>query len=271
MIIITHRKPHLDEVVAAWLLTKFDPACQDCTYQFDQHSINGIHVPNQADYIGLGVGKGKYNEHNLLHGQSCAKLVYEDLLHRGLIPNEEFEDRALAWLVEYSHNEDTAEYSSDDPLRRSFQLPAIIRGIWLTQDGDQAVMREGLKLIDAVMARMNERAKFLPDWDRRIEFTSRYGKSVAVASEYTASDEVAYHHGFAVIVQKDTKQEYAGYRAHPHSHIDFTEIYEKLKALEPETWYLHQSKQVLITANKKDSGLSLTKLSLLQLIDLIKK
>ncbi len=269
MIIITHRKPHLDEVVAAWLLTTFDPALKDATFEFVGYSTDGRNVPTGEQYVAIGVGRGKFDEHGLKVGHSCNQLVYQDLLHRGLIPNDRFEDKAIEWLVDYAHKEDTGQWENTDPNYTSFSIPSILRGFWLVHQDDQLLMQRGLEIVAAVVAQLDERAKFLLDWDKRIEFDTKWGKAVAVHSAYRGSDVFAYHHGFVLRVQTDPTKDFGDYRAPADSQVDLTALYKKLNALEPGTWYLHQSKKILTASLDSTVGAS-TKKSLQALIDLVR-
>lgn len=269
--IVTHRKPHLDEVVASWLLETFDPAYNGCDYVFIALNPTGGDMPKGEQYVGLGVGRGKYDEHGLKVGQSATKLVFEDLMHRGLIPNEVHEDKALEWLVHYAHQEDTGMWETNDPAYTSFSIPAILRGHYLVMNDDRAIITFGHQIIDAVMANLNARAKFLADWDKRIEFDSKWGKAVALTSQFKASDAFAYHQGFVLRVQKDPTKDFGDFRAPATSDVDLTDIYAEVEKLEPGAWFLHQSKKILVASNDPASGLPTTKISLPALIDLVRK
>lgn len=273
-IIVTHKKPHLDEVVASWLLRTFDPAFRDCSFQFIGQNPRGTGVPAGPEFVGLGIGRGKYDEHGLRIRQSASRLVYQDLMHRGLIPNDDHEDKAIAWLVEYAHNQDTGQWETTDPQYTSFGLPSILRGAWLTSPesgADQAEMELGLRLIDCIMAELNERAKFLADWDQRIEFDSLWGKAVALSSTYRASDVFAYHQGFVLRVQKDPTKDYGDFRGPADSSVDLSAVYDRVNALEPGAWFLHQSKKILVASNDPALGLPTTKLTLRQLVDFVQR
>lgn len=269
--IVTHRKPHLDEVVAAWLLTTFDPALKDAAFQFVGYTTDGSNVPTGAQYIAIGVGRGKFDEHRLQVGHSCCQLVYQDLMHRGLIPNDCFEDKAVEWLVDYAHKEDTGQWELTDPNYTSFSIPAILRGIWMVHQDDQVLMQKGLEIIAAVAAQLDERAKFLADWDRRIEFDTQWGKAVAVHSSFRGSDAIAYHHGFVLRAQTDPTKAFGDFRAPANSKVDLADLYQKLNALEPGSWYLHQSKKILTSNVDPSNGHEPTKFTLQQLIDFVKK
>lgn len=269
-VIVTHKKPHLDEVVAAWLLTTFDPALSGATFQFVGYTTDGSNVPKGEQYLPIGVGRGKFDEHSLKVGHSCCQLVYQDLLHRGLIPNDRYEDKALAWLVDYAHKEDTGQWELTDPQYTSFSIPAILRGLWLVHQDDQVLMTKGLDIIHAVVAQLNERAKFLSDWDKRTEFQTAWGKAVGVDSSYRGSDAFAYHHGFVLRVQTDPTKPFGDYRAPANSQVDLTPLYEKLRQLEPGAWYLHQSKKILTSNVDPSSGSEPTKFTLPELIAFVK-
>lgn len=269
--IVTHRKPHLDEVVASWLLENFDPAFKGCEYVFIALNPTGGDMPRGDQFVGLGVGRGKFDEHGLKVGQSATKLVFEDLMHRGLIPNEIHEDKALEWLVHYAHQEDTGMWENNDPAYTSFSIPAILRGHYLVMNDDRAIITFGHQIIDAVMANLNARAKFLADWDKRIEFDSKWGKAVALVSQFKASDAFAYHQGFILRVQKDPTKDFGDFRGPASSDVDLTAIYQQVEKLEPGAWFLHQSKKILVASNDPASGLPTTKLSLEELISLVKK
>lgn len=270
-IFVTHRKPHLDEVVAAWLMRTFDPDMQDCAFEFITNTPTGGEVPAGDQYVPVGVGRGKYDEHGRHVGHSASQLVFQDLLHRGLIPNDQFEDKAVEWLVDYAHKEDTAQWATDDPDVYSFALPAILRGLWLIHKDDQVVMETGLQVMGGLVAQLNERAKFLKDWEDRIEFETEWGKAVGVHSTYRLADRFAYHHGFALRVQTDPTKPYGDFRANPRSEVDLSNIYEQMNKLEPGQWYLHQSKKILL-ANSDTAGEGRgTKYQLNELIDFVRK
>lgn len=280
--IVTHRRPHLDEVVASWLLRTFDPAFKDCEFYFIANTPTGGNIPAGANMVPLGVGRGKYDEHGMNAGQSATKLVYEDLLSRGLIPNDRYEDKAIAWLVDFAHKEDTGQWELQDEHATSFAIPAILRGVWTVhknswsknkvkgQDPDNAMMRFGLEMIHGLVEQLNERAKFLADWDKRIEFDTKWGKGVGLESTYRGSDVEAYHRGFVLRVQTDPTRPFGDFRAQATSNADLAEVYEKLNAEEPGAWFLHQSHKIVTASMDKEVG-AVTNKTLHQLIDLVRK
>lgn len=272
---VTHKKPHLDEVTAAWLLRKYDPEMRRCDFLFITNTPEGGDVPPGSQYVPVGVGRGKFDEHGRRSGYSACQLVYDDLLHRGLIPNDEVKKKAIEMVVEYTHREDTAQWATTDIHQTAFSIPAILRGLAIrnSKDPSPIMMDRGIEMIDAVYANLKEYAKFLTEWENRIEFESVWGPAVGVHSAYRGADKFAYHHGFVLRVQTDPTKPFGDYRADPKSTVDLKSIYDQLIAREPGSWYLHQTHKILVSNSDSSLGSKrpATNLTLQQLIDLVKK
>ncbi|HET7713069.1 MAG TPA: hypothetical protein VFK94_00655, partial [Patescibacteria group bacterium] len=96
--IITHISPHLDEIVAIWLIRKFDPGWSDCQVDFKATNPAGGEVDLEAvdkdpNVLYLGLGRSKFDEHKLekeAAAHDCAAtLVWKDLLSRDLGPENQ--------------------------------------------------------------------------------------------------------------------------------------------------------------------------------------
>jgi hypothetical protein len=266
--IVTHQRPHLDEVVGIWLLTNFDPACKDFSLEFIPYFGT---APVGDNVVTLGIGGGKYDEHRLKDaGTSATELIYNDLMHRGLIPNNGHEVKALEWLVRFATNEDNGVGYGQDDDARPFHIANIVRSHRDRTNSDDAAIRFGMEIISDVMVELNARATFLKDWESRIEFETKWGKGVAVATDYGRSDAFAYSQGFVLRVNKHLTDTIASIKSDPKSNVDLTEAFAKASELEPTSWYLHQSKKMLISSVSRDSDRTPTSLTLQQLIELVK-
>ena len=220
--IVTHQRPHLDEVVGIWLLTTFEPACKDFSLEFIPYFGT---APVGDNVVTLGIGGGKYDEHHLKEaGTSATELIFNDLMHRGLIPNDGHEVKALEWLVQFATNEDNAVgYGHNDELR-SFHIANIVRSHRDRTNSDEAAIRFGMEIISDVMVELNARAAFLKEWESRIEFDTKWGKGVAVATDYGRSVAFAYSHGFVLWVNTHLSEKISSLKGAPTSDVDLTEI-----------------------------------------------
>lgn len=267
--IVTHQRPHLDEVVGIWLLTTFDPACKDFSLEFIPYFGT---APSGEGVVTLGIGGGKYDEHHLKEaGTSATELIFKDLTQRGLIPNNDHSVKAVEWLVAFATAEDNGVGYGQDDERRPFHIANIVRSHRDRTGSDEEEIRFGLEMISDVMVELNTRAAFLAEWDERIEFDTPWGKGVAVTSDYGRSDAFAYAAGFVLRVNIHRTEPIASLKAVPASNVDLTTAFEAAQKLEPTSWYLHQSKKMLISNVQPGSNRIPTSLTLHQLIDLVKK
>ena len=61
-------------VAALWLLKRFEPSLKKSHFRFVPTSASGVKLP--AHEIGVGVGRGKYDEHKGDLKDSAASLVW---------------------------------------------------------------------------------------------------------------------------------------------------------------------------------------------------
>jgi hypothetical protein len=196
--------------------------------------------------------------------------ILDGAVHRGLIPNNGHEVKALEWLVRFATNEDNGVGYGQDDDARPFHIANIVRSHRDRTNSDDAAIRFGMEIISDVMVELNARATFLKDWESRIEFETKWGKGVAVATDYGRSDAFAYSQGFVLRVNKHLTDTIASIKSDPKSNVDLTEAFAKASELEPTSWYLHQSKKMLISSVSRDSDRTPTSLTLQQLIELVK-
>ena len=101
-------------------------------------------------------------------------------------------------------------------------------------------------------------------------FDSVYGKGIAFNSENSKLRRLVYKKGYDIFLFKDQKTGYAGFKADGYSDINFSNLYYRIKEIEPDAdWFLHSSKQLLLCGSSKAPQKKLTKLSLNQLVEII--
>jgi hypothetical protein len=96
----------------------------------------------------------------------------------------------------------------------------------------------------------------------------------------TINDEVlklSQMMGYRLAIRKDPNEGFVRIKAVPDRRnaetlgIDLTEAYEKLKEMDPDsTWFLHVSKRMLLNGSSKNPTMQGTKLTLDQVIEVLK-
>lgn len=269
-ILLTHERPHLDDVCGIWLYRRYVPGWKHAQVKFLMLKGGGAAVTwkgkpadDDAHVVHVGVGKGKYDEHKGDVGKCAALLVYEDLKRRKLIPAK---DRAaLDRMLEFVVKEDTGQLMGLE--YRSFSLPSLLRAI---PNSDRA-MELGFELLEAVMPRLEDEAQLEKDWKRRIEIETPKGKGIALKSSSHNVEGKAYPLGFTFVIQIEPKHGWRMLRAAPDAKIDFAALSETVRALEPKTsWFLHHTKKMLLNGSTSAPHVVKSRLSLEKLVDLLK-
>ncbi len=268
-ILVTHTRPHLDDVCGIWLYRRFVPSWSRAAVKFISivnggRPYGGRPVDTDPDIVHFGVARGQYDEHKGDLGKSAAVLVWEDLRRRRLLPQDRLEAKALQAVVYFVLEGDLGKHIG--PPEWAYSLDNLIR--WIPDSRER--IRSGSILLEALLNFFKARFTLDRDWKRRKEFKTRWGRGVGLIS--TASGTLrAYADGLTVVVQIDPQHGYRSIRARADSRVNLTRAWKRVQQLEPGAdWYLHHSRRLLICGDEVAPGSKLSKLSLEELIKLLK-
>lgn len=267
--LITHLRPHLDDICALWLLKRYLPEAKDAQIDFIPTDEKGGKVSDDPEIAYVGVGRGRFDEHKGDIGDCAATLVWKHAEPRAAIADP-IEKRAIRKMVAWVFQEDTGRLNTVP--YRAFTAPSIIEGYFDGHDRDSAKTAEfGFAMLDALLMTQKNEVRLEDDWANRKEFASRWGKAVAVVGASRQIDSYAYGRGFPLAVIMDPNATYHTIRADASSDIDLASVYEALRKREPEaSWYFHHSGKMLICGGDHAPGATLSKLSMEELIALLK-
>ncbi len=243
--LVTHLFPHRDDVAALWLLKRYEPSLKTAHFRFLPTSASGLKLSTHE--IGVGVGRGKYDEHKGDLKDSATSLVWKDLKRRGKLPGGAI-GKALAALVDDVRRGDMgAGIGTPGHFRNDTKILQTIAGL----PGSDSLLATGwgFVLMDALLALYAEREEALKAIRAGKVFTTRFGKGVTVRSKMLPgmASTISAELGFAMIVLEHPTRAYLHVRAAPTSNIDLTKLAKEVRATEPDLeWYLHHSKRMLL-------------------------
>jgi hypothetical protein len=266
--LVTHIRPHLDDICALWLLKRLLPEAKDAEISFVPTNERGGDVVDEAEVLYVGVGRGRFDEHKGDIGQCATSLVFAYLKEKSVVP--EAESRAWAKIVDWVLLEDTGKLNS--MANRSFSIPAIIEGHFDRVNRDSAdVTSLVFTILDDLLLMQKNEVIVEDAWAKRVEFDSRFGRAAAVSAKARQLDAYAYSHGVPLILIVDPALTYHTFRADAASDIDLTSVWEKLKEIDAEaSWYFHHSKKMLICGGDHAPYAVPSKLTLEGMIALVK-
>src|SRR3989344_3615266 len=110
--LITHIRPHLDDICAFWLLRRYEPAAAQAPMEFIATDARGGAVPEDPGAILVGVGRGEFDEHKGDVDDCATTLVLKNLEKRGLVPVGDL--RAIEKIAGWVLLEDTGRLNTID-------------------------------------------------------------------------------------------------------------------------------------------------------------
>lgn len=259
--LVTHINPHLDDISAIWLFKKFHPEFKDGEIEFINASRDEAVKNESSEKIYFGTGGGKYDEHKGDLEDCAASLVWKDIKFSGLAGENVTETRALDDLIEWNRLIDLGKGGDAD--FGPFGVQAFIRSKESTQEASLKSLQLGEEILDRIFELLKKIKQSEQDWENRVEFETKFGKSVGVISE-TVDRSFTRNKGFNLILMYDPNFKSAQFFT-PSFEIDLEPIYKKLIEVESSSgWFLHQSHHMVIcgssSAPEHKTNLSFEKL-----------
>lgn len=294
--IITHKSPDLDAIGSAWLILRFLPTWEDAKVEFvpagekleGSYEQEGevVEVVGGVETIHTDTGLGKLDHHQIQDNNVCAASLTMDYvlankdcsLHRHDTKREAVK-RIVDLIVEDDHFQEFY-YPEAEHDRYDFSLRGVLSGYKLMyQNQDEKITERVLEELDSILHAFE--AKIWAEneiKEKGIEFESKFGKSLGVETINDAVLKLAQLQGYSLVVRKDPENDVIRIKARPNKRgetetdsIDLTSVYEKIKEIDPDSsWFLHVSKKMLLNGSTKNPDMKGSKLTLEEVIDIIK-
>jgi len=272
--LVTHINPHLDDIAAIWLFKKYHPEFTEAKIEFVSASRDLAAKEENADKIFLGTGGGKFDEHKEGLQTCAASLVYEYLKTESFVPENSILRGALEKLVEWNKLIDTGK--APDSQFDEFSIQSFIRCKDSNKENSQKSVELGIEILERILVVLKRRQQSIKDWEKRVEFESKFGKTAAIVSETIDREFCREQEGdlFLMYHPKHKSVQYftPSFEIDPDLiGIDLEPIYRKVKELDSQaSWFLHQSHHMVICGSSSAPDSKPTKLSFDQLIEAVK-
>lgn len=263
--LVTHVRPHLDDICGMWLFRKFVPSFRGAPMRFVSATTKD---PGDPKVVFIGMGRRRFDEHKGDVGESATSLVWRFV--RPKVRNS-IDRAALDRLVLWVRDEDRGMHDLE-PGRELGPIPQL-RSYFERHGRDSRRLTEfGFELLEGILSSLRNTALLDGAWKKRIEFRTRWGAGVALATAVADADQYAYQKGAVLLVLHNTETGFRHYRASAKSRVNLTSVYRQLMKVDRQAdWYLHHSKKLLLSGSDVAPETKLSKLPLHRLVDLVKK
>ncbi len=283
-LIVTHHAPDLDAIGAVWLLKRFDaqhfadarvgfvnPGDTITLEEAEEHGCQ-LHEVTHVD-----TGLGEFDHHQPERGHqiiSASSLVYDHVVK---IHPDLSADAALKELVNFITQTDHFQeinWPEAGNLRYSLIIHELIHGIEFTDPhDDESQLQFGMKCLDIAYANFTQqlRAQEIIAHES-LEFTLPFGKALGINTSNDDTIKLAQKMGYLLVVRKDPKEGNVRIKARPDAPLDLRAVADALAKADPKaTWYYHPSGKMLLNGSKKHRNQKASALSLVEVIEIIKK
>jgi len=257
--IVTHKNPDFDCIVGVWLFKRF---CGMENEKIKFMKFGEPIPPKCKDAFFIDIGKGEYDHHHRKDFVSAATLILEKFnLNNNTV---------LKQLADIARRIDHG--LSDKKTEGLLNFINIISGLNKLYPHDPLkVMKISFECLDAIYERGSQLVYIKEEFQKGIKFCTKWGNGIGIETHIREIRGYCHRKGYIIFVYVDPVTQYRGFAAPGGKGVDFSDIYYKLKNLEPDAeWYLHFSKDLLICGSDKAINNKLSNLKLEKLINLIK-
>lgn len=300
-IIVTHASPDWDAITSVWLIKRFLPNWENAKIMYvpagerikgsklqvpDNNEAHAIEQIGDDEVMHVDTGMGPLDHHQTSDLQVCGATRTWDFVKKQHEGGEKWFLKADAierivnivllddHFQEVYWGEPAADY-------HEFSFFGLLEGIKYQKPGDDDFYTVfGMECLDALVYTFENRAWAEKEIkEKGIEFETRFGKGLGVETMNDTILKLSQKMGYTVVIRKDPRSGFVRIKTLPEKmegklekSVDFTLVSEQLRKMDPDaTWYLHVSKKMLLNGTSKNPKMIPTKLSLQQIIDVVKQ
>lgn len=290
-IIVTHTAPDLDATTSVWIIKRFLAGWGDADVKFvpagskyngrpttpDSDFNNAIEKYGEDEVIHVDTGMGPLDHHQTPDDKVCGasrSLDYVLLSEIQELKDEKLEaiKRLVKVVVDVDHFK---EVFRPDPLAdyQDFSIVNALDGLKLMKpDSDLFYLEFMMTALDGLLHDFENKVWAEKEIEKGIKFESKWGDGIGIETINDDVVKMSQLMGNAVALRKDPRKGYVRIKANPKFDIDLTNTYEQLKKIDPDaTWFLHVSKKMLLNGTPKNPKMVPTRLTLEQIINVLKK
>lgn len=284
LLIVTHHAPDLDAIGAVWLLKQFDSQkYADAKVAFvnpgdkitlEEAEKYGCQL-HQVTHVDTGLGE--FDHHQLEQNSpqtSASSLVFDYLCQHH--PDLK-EDTTLQELVKYIIEVDNfleIHWPEPDANRYVFMLPALLHGHEFTDPhNDESQLHFGMQCLNNAYAALKQHLKAKEILrEKGQEFSIKQGKCLGVKTRNDDTIKLAQKRGFVLVVRKDSEGGHIRIKVRPDVELNLKPLHKRILEKDQQgTWYYHPSGKMLLNGSRKHRHQKASKLSLEDVISLIKE
>jgi hypothetical protein len=273
--LVTHRSPDLDAITSMWLIVRNMHGWEDPKFEFVAagKTLNEMSPDEDKNIIHVDTGLGMFDHHQLKERTSASRIVLDYVKENGFIRKSNLEPlERVADIVTIYDNFGEAHFPDSTNDIYSFSLNDIINGLKVINQDDGKTVLETFHLLDAIVLILKNKISAEEEMKKGMTFETKFGKSLILETKNDETMKQALKMGYSFVARKDPDKGFMRIKTTPAPEYDLTPLYEKIIEKDKKgTWFLHNSKNMLLNGTYKNTDMVATPLTLAQLIDILKE
>lgn len=288
--------PDWDAITSVWLLKKYLAGWQKADVKFvpagqryknspvPAEGSNPIERIDEDEVIHVDTGLGPLDHHQTQDKNVCgASRTWDYVLSQfkeahDTMTSEHKEaiSRIVKVVVDIDHFGEVFWHDAASDIYE-FSLLGVLEGLKYEKPGqDLGYMKFGIASLNALTAEFENRIWAEKEINEKgVKFETSKGKGMGFETLNDTVLKLAQKMGYILVVRKDPRKGYVRIKTLPDQDgekgIDLTNVYHQLSKMDPDaTWFLHVSKKMLLNGTPKNPKMVPTKLSLNQIISVLK-
>ncbi len=265
-LIVTHIKPDLDALTSVWLIHRFWPEWAGAELRFVPAG-KGYQPKEGEEVIVVDTGGGRFDHHQAgRRGEltSAGELVFKEIISQGWLRSNCEALRRLVGVVTQIDNFRELKWPQAAADYHLFSLAEIIDA-WslLYKDDYPRLVALAEMALDGVYLNFKNRVRAEKEIEKGIKIETPWGKGLVMTTANGAVEHLAQKMGYSVVIRKDPHKGNVRIVGRWDRDVNFTEWSNKLHRADPQaTWFLHNSKCMLLNGAGSNTTMVPTKLSL---------
>ena len=273
--IVTHTSPDLDAITSSWLIHRFLPGWKKAEFEFVSagKTLNDQPPDSNSEILHVDTGYGKFDHHQT-DKQTCAsRLVFDYLLKNDHIRKNDAPalDRLVDVVNRYDHFLEVYLENSDDDIN-DFSLNILIDGLKIKKQNNLEVLLYVETALDALFVNFKNKVNAEMALESGFEFTSVWGKTLALESENDEVMKLGFKKGYDMIIRKSILQGSVRIKLNPKINHPLKPLEKPIKQADPKaTWFYHVSGRMFLNGSSKTPSAVPSSLSLKRIIQIVKE
>lgn len=273
--IVTHASPDLDAITSSWLIHRFLPGWKNAHFEFVSagSTFEDKDPDENTNIIHVDTGFGQFDHHQTKDEICASTLVFDHLKKKGYLRDADVEalERLVNVVNRYDHFKEVYLEDPDDDMH-DFSLNYLIRSVRVKVQDDLEVLQLTESMLDGLLIQFKNKVNAERALKKGFTFTSAWGKTIALESENDDTLKLSFRMGYDMTIRKSEQYGHIRIKLHPKVRKSLKDVEKAILKKDPDaTWYYHPSGKMLLNNSAKSKDAVPSKLSLNQVINIIKK